>query len=247
MIKLINTKETHWTGELLILFGQWLIEREEYGHGLLCIHGPIWGYKIGQQLELNWGDVYFDDEFGSGEFLEFRLAGKDKTKRAIGPLALHYIEMVAEKMGINDLSDNDKVYVNSKTGKPLSTSTLNRELQRFENLFLEDMEKRIGHKLKLKQLKSNSFQIAWALKMLERYRYSKKCLISISKFMGHRTLKDTIELLGVEPIDEIVYDFTGGFYSNDTYENVLDEKGALTKYIEQAIVNRYERFIRSIE
>jgi len=58
-----------------------------------------------------------------------------------------------------------------------------------------------------KELKSNAFEIAWAMDMVKKYNYSKQVFSAVSSFMGHRTVKDTIKLLELEPIDKIEFDF----------------------------------------
>lgn len=237
----MNDNYKHWTTELLTLFGMWLWEEEEYGHALLCIHGPQWGYKIGQQLKLSWEDVFNDDW---GEFkLEIELEGNFEIVRPITGKALDYLEM-AFKM-LKERKEGDSIYLNYRTGKPLTTSTLNRELKMHSDQFLYELTKKLGYEINLKPLKSNAFQIAWVLKMLDRYHYSKKCMIEMSKFMGHRTLKHTIELLEIEPMDKIVYDFLGSEMCRTT-SDILQDKEQLSIYVKDAINDSYTEFKKSI-
>lgn len=212
----------NWSSELLVIFGMWLWENKRYGHALLCIHGPIWGYKIGRQLKISW-----DDFVGvSGRFRPIlELPYKDEQPRPVTGTALKYLEL-AQQLHKGPLTD--RIYLNHKM-KPLSTSTLNRELQVHSTQFIGEIYRKYDIRLNLKPLKSNAFEIAWALKNVERYNYSKKSFIAVSKHMGHRSLKDTIQLLGVEPFDNINFDFGGSSYNGQIDSSVL-ENDKLLKY-----------------
>jgi len=228
----------HWTSELLTLFGVWLWDKKEYGHALLCIHGPQWGYKVSHQLKITWYDVLNSEDY---EVLyELMYPDKFVMHRPIDEMAREYIEKAYQVVKFENWEDS--IYVNAKTGKPLTTSSLNRELQRFAKQFLKELEEKSGQEIHLKPIKSNAFQIAWALKTLERYHYSKRCFVEISKFMGHRTLKDTTKLLGVEPFDSILYDFHGVFVEGDMTKETLDDKQKLEKYIRLAQNDAWTRF-----
>ena len=222
-----NTMESeikNWSSEMLVIFGMWLWNNKRYGHGLLCIHGPIWGYKIGRQLKISWDDFY--DSTGSfNNVLE--LPYSDEHQRPVNGLALKYL-MSAKEMHLGPVTD--RVYLNNNTGKPLTTSTLNRELGVLSAQFIGELIRKYGISLKLKPLKSNAFEIAWALKNVERYNYSKKSFIAVSKFMGHRSLKTTIELLGVEPLDNITFDFNGSTYNELFDSSVLENETLLKQY-----------------
>lgn len=219
----MNSEIKHWSSELLTIFGMWLWEKGENGHALLCIHGPIWGYKIGRQLKISWDD--FSSAKGRLKIV-LELPYKDEHRRPVTGAALKYLELAKE---LHKGPITDRIYVNNRTGKPLTTSTLNRELQSLSTEFIGELERKYNVSFKLKTLKSNSFEIAWALKNVERYNYSKKSFIAVSKFMGHRSLKDTIELLGVEPNDNILFDFGGSSYNGQFDSNVL-ENDTLLKY-----------------
>ena len=224
----------HWSSELLTLLGIWLWEQGEYGHALLCITGPQWGFKMSTQLKICWNDVVdFEDYFVKSEFY----FEDENTTRQITGLAYKYIELAGDIVDIDYVEDS--MYKNYKTGKLLSTSTLNRELQKFSEAFLADLEERTGKVFSLKPLKSNAFQIACMMKQLQKYHYSKRCFVSVSKFMGHRTLKDTIKLLEVEPFDTIVYDFNGFSESSNINANLIEDKNELTKFVEQATFDHW--------
>jgi len=212
----------NWSSELLVIFGMWLWENKLYGHALLCIHGPIWGYKIGRQLKISWDD--FSGPSGRIKTV-LELPYKDEQRRPVNGIALKYLEF-AQQLHRGPLTDS--IYVNPKN-KPLSTSTLNRELQVHSAQFIGEITQKFGVDFKLKPLKSNAFEIAWAIKNVERYNYSKKSFIVVSKFMGHRSLKDTIELLGVEPFEDIHFDFGGLSYTGKIDSSVL-ENDTLLKY-----------------
>ena len=231
----------HWTSELLILFGIWLWDKGEYGHGLLCITGPQWGYKIGQQLMVSWDEII--NEIGDDFYWEIDNPEISNDNRAITELARDYIEKLYHLHKDDDVLDGTiSIFRNSKTGKPLTTSTLNRELQRFGKIFLSEMEKKVGYKINLKPLKSNAFEIAWALKMLGKYLYSKKAFVFISNYMGHRTLKDTIKLLEVEPFDEIVVDFHGPYVQGGLTTETLNDKNKISEFIRNAENDAYTQF-----
>jgi len=213
----------NWSSELLVIFGMWLWENKRYGHALLCIHGPIWGYKIGHQLKITWSDFVGV----SGRLRPIlELPFKDEQRRPVVGTALKYLEL-AQQMHKGSLTDS--IYVNHKD-KPLSTSTLNRELQAHCAQFIGEIYRKYGFVLKLKPLKSNAFEIAWALKNVQRYNYSKKSFIAVSKHMGHRSLKDTIEQLGVEPLDDINFDFSGVDYNGKIDSSVLENETLLKYY-----------------
>lgn len=216
----------HWSSELLILFGMWLWKRGEYGYALLCIHGPIWGYKIGHQLKITWYDVLHDDDFEVKHAILY--PDKYVDHRLIGGIARDYIEKTRDAVEFDNWEDS--IYMNYRTKKQLSTSTLNRELQKLSEGFLKDLEEQIDFSLNLKPLKSSAFQIAWALKTVERYHYSKKSFVAVSKFMGHRTLKDTIKILEVEPYDVISFDFTGSTYIDNLKADILKNRTLLQYY-----------------
>lgn len=199
-----NTR--HWSSELLTIFGFWLWEQGHHGHALLCITGPAWGMKVGHQLKLTWG--MFVSELQPVTSV-LKQPAKDNYDRGVSGVINEYLEMAQSQ---NKADMNDNVFVNSKTGNPLTTSTLNRELDALSSEFVKELKEKIGVGLQLKTLKSNAFEIAWALKNISRYNYSKKSFIAVSKHMGHRTLKDTISLLEEEPNDDIHLDFTGGTY-----------------------------------
>lgn len=214
----------HWTSELITIFGMWLWDQGHHGHALLCITGPAWGMKIGHQLKLTWR--MFVSEISDVASV-LKQPAKDNYDRGVSGVIREYLEL-AQLQNKADL--NDRVFVNSKTGKPLTTSTLNRELDALSSQFIKELSDRFGVGLNLKPLKSNAFEIAWALKNVARYSYSKKSFIAVSKHMGHRTLKDTINLLEVEPNDNIYLDFTGGTYLAKLSSNALKNDQMLKYY-----------------
>lgn len=229
-----ESKQIHWSSELLTLLGIWLFEKGEIGHALLCITGPQWGLKIGSQLKIKWDDVvYYDDGM-----MRIELFSEDElTNRPILGLSYKYIELA---YGVVDIDDaEDTIYMNYKTRKPLSTSTLNRELQKFSKQFLKEIEEKTGQEFNLKPLKSNAFQIACVLKLLKKYHYSKRCFTSVSNYMGHRTLKDTIKLLEVEPFDTIVYDFNGFSEKSNLNLELIKEKEELQSFMKENMFDHW--------
>ena len=199
----MSQNQKHWNSTALVLLGRWLWEQGEYGHGLLCMHAPFWGLKIGTQLKVTWDDViHTDDGLCKGELM---IADKDIESRPLSPYVIDTILEAYAKLPINFVDDT--MYMNYKTGKPLTSSTLNRELQRFSEKFLEYIKAETELELNYKPLKSNAFEIAWVLDMVAKYHYSKQVFSAVSDHMGHRTIKDTIQLLEVEPNDTIIFDY----------------------------------------
>lgn len=218
------SKEKHWSSELITIFGFWLWKQGHHGHALLCITGPAWGMKVGHQLKLTW-DMFITEISSVTSVL--KQPAKDNYDRGISGVIQQYLELAQSQ---NQAKLNDKVFINSNTGKPLTTSTLNRELDALSSKFIKELSDRFGVEFKLKPLKSNAFEIAWALKNVERYYYSKKSFIAVSKHMGHRTLKDTINLLEVEPKDDIYLDFSGGTYLSQMNSKDLESDVHLKYY-----------------
>lgn len=193
----------NWTSKALVFFGMWLWREKEYGHAMLCMHAPQWGLKIGTQLSITWDDVINTKDGISKNELWIR--DKETPHRKINIFVGRLLEMAYHELPIN--STDDSIYMNYKTGKPLTSSTLNRELQTHVKQFEYEIKKRTGVVLNYKPLKTNAFEIAWAMDMVKKYNYSKQVFIAVSNFMGHRTLKDTIKLLEMEPVEKIEFDF----------------------------------------
>lgn len=193
----------NWTSKALVLFGMWLWKEKEYGHALLCLHAPQWGLKIGTQLSITWEDViHYED--GSCKY-ELWIRDKETPHRLISPYIKETIETAYAELPIKNFED--EIYMNYRTGKPLTSSTLNRELQKHSHQFIWEMRKNGVMLQEFKELKSNAFEIAWAMDMVKKYNYSKQIFSAVSSFMGHRSVKDTIKLLELVPIDKIEFDF----------------------------------------
>lgn len=205
----------NWNTEALVLFGLWLIKNGERGYGLLCIHGSILGLKIGELLKLKWEDFIITEGIEAGEsreFLEFndeRLEKKEQGYRELNEFIRSFTHNQYHTFFEENkyYPDKDFIYCKSNSKKVFTTSTLNRELQKFQSEFKKEIFSKTTLNFNFKELKTNAFEIAWALDMVRSYSYSKKVFIAVSKYMGHRTLKHTIDILGVEPDDEIVLNF----------------------------------------
>lgn len=229
----MSQNQKHWNSTALVLLGRWLWEQGEYGHGLLCMHAPFWGLKIGTQLKVSWDDVMdTQDGLCRGEVI---IADKDIESR---PLSLYLIDSILEayaKLPVNYIDDT--MYMNYKTGKPLTSSTLNRELQRLSEKFLEYIKAETGLELNYKPLKTNAFEIAWALDMVAKYHYSKQVFSAVSDHMGHRTIKDTIQLLEVEPNETIIFDYDNvrGIH-NVMNSEIFKSKEELTLFVYSKLV-----------
>jgi hypothetical protein len=199
----MDTQPKNWTSKALVFFGMWLWKEKEYGHALLCMQAPQWGLKIGTQLNITWDDV-INTENGLCK-PELWIKDKETPHRKINQFIGQLLEMAYYELPIKNIEDS--IYMNYRTGKPLTSSTLNRELQAHAKQFEYEIEKQTGFKLNYKPLKTNAFEIAWAMDMVKKYNYTKQVFIAVSNFMGHRTLKDTIQLLELEPIEKIEFDF----------------------------------------
>lgn len=197
-----------WSTEALVVFGYWLIRKGELGYGLLCIHGPILGMKIGTMLSLKWGD-FINEENECDNLLFFEEEEGKADTNTYRELSEFFREVTNDAFAKLPRRETpyDFVYTKSKTDQVLTTSTLNRELNKFYSDYKEETLQLTGIELDYRELKSNAFEIAWARDMVKYYAYSKKAFIAVSKFMGHRTLKHTIDLLGIEPRDEITFRF----------------------------------------
>jgi hypothetical protein len=126
------------------------------------------------------------------------------------------------------------VYFNSKSRKVLSTSSLNRELNKFYDQFKEEVLTKTHLILKLRELKTSSFEIAWARDMVLKYNCSKKVFILVSKYMGHRTVNDTIRILELEPNEDIVLSYDMFNPSDDSQKAMyrrIEDKDELTEYL----------------
>lgn len=191
----------HWDSKTLVIFGMWLWENGEYGHALLCMHAPQWAVKIGVILKFRWSSFIPELKHST----ENKLEQKGHDRGRLNPLVIESLLQAYKTLKINDM--NDLIYLNYKTGKPLTSSTLNRELQRLSEKFILDIKEKTGVELDFKPIKTNAFEIAWALDMVKKYNYSKQVFIAVSSYMGHRTVKDTIELLERHPIENIDFEF----------------------------------------
>jgi hypothetical protein len=65
--------------------------------------------------------------------------------------------------------------------------------------------------------------------------------------MGHRTLKDTIKLLELEPFDEIVLDFHGPYIKDGLTSDTLHNPEMLWRLVHNAENDAYTQFKMNIE
>lgn len=228
-----NTKEDLiWSTENLVMFGMWLVEKGEYGYGLLCIHGSCLGIKIGSLLKLTWYDFIDDngerfpnenDNFPSKN--ELIITNEKKDAKRIIELS-SFIQRYTRQVYANQFDyytcDVDAhIYINVKTGKLLSTSSLNRELNKLYEQFKLEVYSLTFLDLKFRELKTNTFEIAWGRDMVQKYNCTKKVFIAVSKYMGHRTVNDTIKLFELQSNENIKISY-------DMFNPInLNELGAL--------------------
>lgn len=225
-----------WKSENLVMFGMWLVNKGEHGYGMLCIHGTCLGIKIGTLLKLKWSD--FLEVFN--EKSKFYLDIYDEKKSELHQYRLNnfvmrYTEDVYENFyNSENLTYVSPIYINCKTGKVLTTSSLNRELNKFYQEFRQEVYSKTYLDLKLRELKTNAFEIAWARDFVIKYNLTKKAFITISKYMGHRTVNDTINLLELEPNDEIkiTYDlFDPSPKQEGEIESIFSDNEKLRHYL----------------
>jgi hypothetical protein len=210
-------KDIIWSTENLVMFGMWLESKGEYGYGLLCIHGSCLGIKIGGLLKLTWGDFIYDfalhsdeeDEFPCRKELSIINEKKDGKKIIeLSPFIQRYTSNVYRKnLEYHSLDANKPIYINEKTGKVLTTSSLNRELNKLYEQYKLEIYSRTYLEISFRELKTNTFEIAWGRDMVHKYNYTKKIFIAVSKYMGHRTVNDTINLFEIEPKEEIKFSY----------------------------------------
>ncbi|RZJ36579.1 MAG: hypothetical protein EOO51_00220 [Flavobacterium sp.] len=232
--------QKNWNSKALILFGTWLWQQQEYGHALLCTHAPFWGFKIGTQLKVCWDDVIHTED-GMCR-VELNLPDRNIAPRPINIYLKQSIETAYAELDIVNVGDS--LYMNYKTGKPLTSSTLNRELQRFAEKFLAFIKETTDIELDYKPLKTNAFEIAWALDMVKKYNHSPAVFKLVSTFMGHRTVKDTIDLLEVQPnaITYVEFDLIKGIHGLTDTE-ILENKEDLFSYVFTNIVHENQEWI----
>jgi len=221
-------KKQVWTSDILILMGAWLWGKKEYGHALLCFHGSSLGMKVGAQLGITWED--YIDGYKQMRYVLTYDDGK-VSKRQLG---IYFQDITLEAFKELKIKDRKSfVYTNANTGKVLSTSTLNRELVKFSEEFLKYVFEHTTYYLPMRELKSNAFEIAWGVDMVKKYMLTKKVFMAVSKHMGHRTMHDTYELLGLMPNDEIVLQFNLVEHGDTLKKltSVLSDNLALKNYI----------------
>ena len=200
----VYSKNIIWSSENLVMFGMWLVNKGEYGYGLLCIHGSCLGLKTGLLLKLKWED--FLEDWGQCKH-ELIIKDEKKGKRESIPLN-NFISRYTESVFAEDPHWGTRelklpIYINCKTNKVLTTSSLNRELNKFYQEFKLEVYSKTYLDLELRELKTNSFEIAWGRDMVTKYNCTKKIFILVSKYMGHRTVNDKIKLLELEPNDDV--------------------------------------------
>ena len=234
-----------WSTENLAMFGMWLVNKGEHGYGLLCIHGSCLGIKIGTLLKLTWNDFINDDgslypheedNFPSRE--ELKIVNEKKDGLRIIELS-SFIQRYTREVYSNIFDNYSRdvsapIYINVKTGKILTTSSLNRELNKLYEQYKLEVYSLTYLELKFKELKTNTFEIAWGRDMVQKYNCTKKVFIAVSKYMGHRTVNDTIKLLDIQPNENIKFCFN--MFNPDLKNeidmvNILNNKYHLQSYL----------------
>jgi hypothetical protein len=230
-----------WDSESLVVFGMWLVRKGEYGYGLLIIHGSCLGIKIGSLLKLTWDDfILLDnpndpiDNDNCTSKNELRIHSKKNSAVQIIELS-RFIQRYTLSVFLDLNNDKQKdIYINSKTGKNLTTSSLNKELNKLYEQFKSEVYSLTNLELKFRDLKTNTFEIAWGRDMILKYNCTKKVFIEVSKYMGHRTVNDTIELLELKPNDTIKFShnlFDPQWRKQNDLENLFNNKNVLLSYL----------------
>lgn len=190
-----------WDVENFHLFGAWLISKNIIGHGLLCIIGPAFGFKIGELLTLTWNHLI---DYRGSPYGETYVPGNERKRRRINNFVSHYISIGYDKWrGIREYNPSELVFTYTVSGLPLSTSNLNKELKRYFEQFKSEMEEKYSQIADFRQPKTSSFEIAWARNLVKQYNYTKKSFSTVSKELGHPSVQYTVKLLEIEPNDII--------------------------------------------
>jgi hypothetical protein len=157
------------------------------------------------------GSLYPDDDdnFPSREELSIINEKKeDKQVIELSSFIQRYTREVYQNNFNNHSRDADSpIYINVKTGKVLTTSSLNRELNKLYEQYKLEIYSLTYLEIRFRELKTNTFEIAWGRDMVKKYNYTKKIFIAVSKYMGHRTVNDTVKLFEIEPKEEINFSY----------------------------------------
>ncbi len=201
-----EVKLKHWTGKQLIYFSEFIWSPDNYGWSLLALHSTSWGMKMFDMLKLKWKDI-LNEDMSLKEWMDYP---KNKKSRPIltNTAITRSINKVIDLGGTIKL--DEPIYVNHKD-KPLSTSTLNREFNNLVKGFKREIDRTTNRTWNLKPIKSNTFEIAWALDQLNEFDFDSRMFGIVSRHMGHNSIADTIKLLEVEPRedDELFFVFNG--------------------------------------
>ena len=142
-------KINHWTSNQISLLAIWLWFEKEYGHSLLLLLGTAWGLKMNILLNLKWVDV----------LNRHNILTSDIKYIPVTQFAKRFINDAYKQLKIKNI--NEYVFLNYKTNKRLTTSTLNREIYKLTNKFLNAKEHITIDELKRKhQLKTGTLEIA---------------------------------------------------------------------------------------
>ena len=227
--------EKIWDFDALVLFSKWLFENKKIGHGLLCVHGVHLAFKIGTLLQLKWEDL-IDSETG---FIKDVLVLEGEEKRKLGHFFQNITNEIFEKVKMEEgFKLDDYIYKHYKTKKVLTSATLKRELQTLYSNFKMDLSDKFGLKVNFRKPSTNMFEKAWGRQVVKHYNYTKKSFMKVSKFLGHGTLKLTIEFLECEINDEIELLFDFGEPSDmlkTSEQGLLPSKLMLKKFLTKSI------------
>lgn len=219
----------HWTGKQLIYFSEYIHSPTRYGWSLLALHNTIWGMKMFDMLKLKWSHL-LDEDLKPKQWMEYE---KNDSVRPIesSTIILRSLRRIID-MDI-DIKLDEPIYVNHK-GKLLNTSTLNREFNSLVEEFKKVVTDKTGLPWNLKPIKTNTFQIAWALDMLEEFDCHKSIFGIVSRHMKHNSIADTVKLLGVEPREE---DEVFLLFNNHSFREALDFQNMDSEKIKEVFYN----------
>ena len=207
-----------WDAKGLIFLGNWCIQSNKIGYGMLIIHATIFGVKVGDILHLKWKD-FFNPETQKLDRETITINGEIISIQYVLKELNQNVFEFAKKNNPN-LTYEDDVYINEKTDKRLSTSTLKRELQAIYKKTKEEILSLTGFELTYRDIETNAFEIAWARDMVNHYLCLKKIFILVSKRLGHRTLKHTVEALEIKINDDIELRFD--FYPSTYFRKAFN-------------------------
>lgn len=235
-----NQEKRHWDTENLVFFGMFLNAIGESGYGLLVIHASTMGLKVGKLLGRKWYE-FIDPETNECEAsIQFDGVKKEAEKsRELNEFVRDITTAVYRmKLQMGTVTSSDDIYINAKTGKALTTSTLKRELQRLDKMFRRYLVETTMYRTNLQEIDTNTFEMAWGRDMVKLYNYSKKVFSVVSDYLGHQSIGQTVEFLGVPCVDDVKLRFDFYPYATSKITSIdkadFSNKAWLVNYLQSS-------------